>query len=134
MFQSQAVCLSDLTKCKTNANRYTKTSHIDYFFVIASYNLAHWFFAYNYWSLSWRVFLIGKRKPKELYDRNLVLLNAAVCVFTLGMPLVALIVWLINGDERTYYILQTMSNFTLLLYCCFLFDGLARLVRLVQGE
>lgn len=102
--------------------------------MIACYNLAHWFFAYNYWSLSWRVYLIDKNKPKDLYEKKFLLVNVLVCTFTLGMPLIALIVWLANGDEKTYYILQTVSNFTLLLYCCFLFDGLARLVRLVQGE
>lgn len=77
-------------KCEKHLNRYYKFGYTEYFFVIASYNLAHWFFAYNYWSLSWRVFLINKNKPKDLYDKNFFLVNITVCVFTLGMPLVAL--------------------------------------------
>lgn len=103
---------------------------------MASYNLAHWFFAYNYWSLSWRVFLINKNKPKDLYDKNFILLNITVCVFTLGMPLAALFVILSGGekDKRTYFILQTMSTFTLVFYCYFLFDGLVRLVGLRQAD
>ena len=61
-------------------------------------------------------------------------MNAAVSIFTILMPLIALFVWLANRDEKTYFILTTVSNFTLILYCCFLFDGLARLVRLLKNQ
>ena len=119
--------------CDTNDKRYTRKLFVSAFIFTACFNLAHWSFAYNYWQLSLRVFLMNNNKPKDLYDKHFMIVNTAVSVFTVVMPLIALFCALYEY-YRFAGAFQTISTFMLLLYCCFLFDGLVRLARLVKED
>ena len=58
------------------------------FISYATFNLAHWLFAFNYWALSWRVELIKNRMSPDIYNCSLNAVNIVVSLITVLIPAV----------------------------------------------
>ena len=56
------------------------------FLHIASFNLAHWLFAFNYWALSWRVELTKNRMPPDTYNCRLNTINIVMSLINVMIP------------------------------------------------
>jgi hypothetical protein len=56
-----------------------------------TFNLAHWFFAFSYMVLSYRIELTAKKLPADTYNCRLNTVNALVCLFNVVVPA---IVWI----------------------------------------
>ena len=58
-----------------------------------TFDLAHWFFAFSYLVLSYRIELTAKKLPLDIYNCLLNTVNIIVCLFNVVVPA---IVWIYN--------------------------------------
>jgi hypothetical protein len=72
---------------------YTQSADATWFLNIATFNLAHWLFAFNYWALSWRIELIKNQISPDIYNSRLNTLNIAVSMINVLMPAIDWIYW-----------------------------------------
>ena len=57
-----------------------------FFFADTTFNLAHWFFAFSYLALSFRLELTSKALPGNTHNCSLNTVNITVCVFNVAIP------------------------------------------------
>ncbi len=83
-------------------------NHSDLYFQMAqacnftsntAFNLAHWFFAFSYLALSYRLELIAKKLPEDTHNCRLNTVNIVVCLLNVA---VTAIIWIytIKGDYK----------------------------------
>jgi hypothetical protein len=68
-----------------------------YFVYTASFNVAHWLFAFHYWALSYRVELVTKKLPEDAHNCKFSVINLLVCLIN-----VALAAWVWYNNESYY--------------------------------
>ena len=78
------------------------------FTIETTFNLAHWFFAFSYLALSYRMELTAKKLPADTYNCRLNTLNILVCLFNVILPA---IVWIYTAKEekKAYVIANYIS-------------------------
>jgi hypothetical protein len=67
------------------------------FTAYTTFNLAHWFFAFSYLVLSYRMELTAKKLPADTHNCRLNTLNILVCLFNVILPA---IVWIYQAKEK----------------------------------
>ena len=61
----------------------------------ATFNYAHWVFAFNYWALSLKLKLLTLQKPADTYSFPVSIVNWSVTAYTLLVPLIGVILKLV---------------------------------------
>ncbi len=95
----------------------------------ATFNLAHWLFAFSYLVLSYRVELSVKRLPEDIHNCRLNAANVFVCLLNVALPLIC---WVFNIRKK-YKIANItfdIEQMLLVLSCIILIWGIARLSRI----
>ena len=64
---------------------------------ITTFNLAHWFFAFSYLTLSYRMELTAKKMPADTHNCRLNTVNILVCLFNV---IVTAIYWIYSVKEE----------------------------------
>jgi hypothetical protein len=64
---------------------------------VVAFNLAHWIFAFSYFTLSYRLELIAKGLPVDSHNFRLNLVNVIVCLFNVAVPAM---VWIFYIKEE----------------------------------
>lgn len=102
------------------------------FLNISAFNLAHWFFAFNYWTMSLRLELIKNEKSPDIYNCRLNTVNIVVSLITVLIPAIDWV--LANYPEfyKAYFIMAVSSNWCLAFSCAILVWGFLRLIKTVQ--
>jgi hypothetical protein len=98
-----------------------------------SFNYAHWVFAFNYWALSLKLKLLTLNKPADTYSHPVRMVNYSVTAYTFLVPLIALILKLVKMSLASQ-IMFYCSDFSLVICCAFLTDGLIRMVRCMRDN
>ena len=96
----------------------------------ATFNEAHWLFAFNYWALSWRVELIQQKLPPDIYNTRLNTVNIIVSVITILIPAID---WVFVSSTKVYVILGYAENLSLVLSCIILVWGFKRLIKILAS-
>ncbi len=73
------------------------------FISFTAFNLAHWFFAFSYLVLSFRIELTKNKLPEDTYNCRLNAVNIFVCLFNVIVPA---IIW-IYDIKREYKVAGT---------------------------
>ncbi len=94
--------------------------------------MAHWFFAFSYLVLSYRIELTVKKLPKNNHNCWLNTVNIIVCLFNVALPA---IVWIYYARKQ-YYVAEIagyVGQMILVVSCVVLVFGISRLARIVQS-
>jgi uncharacterized membrane protein AbrB (regulator of aidB expression) len=67
------------------------------FLSYATFNLAHWLFAFSYFVLSFRIEMTTKDLPEDTHKFRLVAVNTIVCLFNVAVPA---LVWIYSVKEK----------------------------------
>ena len=115
-----------------NIELYNQLIMASQFLIITTFNLAHWFFAYNYWALSWRIDLVSDRMPAEAYNFRLKIVNIMVCLLTVLMPVIEWLLFIFR-KWKYYTIFAISENLSLVISCGILVSGFKRLIGVVKS-
>ena len=96
-----------------------------------AFNQAHWFFAFSYLVLSYRIELSVNRLPEDTHNCRLNAANIFVCLLNVALPLIC---WLFNVREayNIANIIFYIEQILLVLSCIILTWGIARLARILK--
>jgi hypothetical protein len=86
------------------------------FIATTAFNLAHWFFAFSYLVISYRVELTAKGLPDDTYNCRLNAVNTLVCLLNVVVPAICWI-YFIKVDTKTAEILMDVEQLSLVLSC-----------------
>jgi len=93
-----------------------------------TFNYAHWIFAFNYWALSLKLRLVNLKRPADTYQFHLRVVYWIVVAYICLFPLLGCIFNLMNFS-LAYTIMYLLSDFSLVVSCSILTDGLVRMIR-----
>jgi len=93
-----------------------------------TFNYAHWIFAFNYWALSLKLRLVNLKRPADTYQFHLRVAYWVVVAYIFLFPLLGCIFDLTNLREAST-IMYLLSDFSLVVSCSILTDGLIRMIR-----
>jgi hypothetical protein len=103
-----------------------------------SYNLAHWFLAFGYLVVSFRIELKTKNLPEETHNCKLNTVNILVCLFIVVIPAIS---WICFHDQEIpkneivfEAVIFGVTIFSLVLSCIALVWSICKLARLVSSK
>ena len=111
IFACQLSCTYSYRNLTGGLNHYDLANNILQacdFTLNTTFNLAHWFFAFSYLVLSYRMELTAKKMPEDTHNCSLNTLNILVCLFNVIVPV---IVWIYDdkGEKKAYEIAYDIS-------------------------
>jgi dimeric dUTPase (all-alpha-NTP-PPase superfamily) len=95
---------------------YSLVGNATMFLNVATFDLAHWLFAFNYWALSWRIELIKNHKSPDTYNCRLNTINITMSLITVLIPATD---WVLNSYNlfRDYLFVGLTTNVCLAISC-----------------
>jgi hypothetical protein len=80
-----------------NLDLANQTVEASFYISTVAFNLAHWFFAFSYLVLSYRIELLTNELPEDIHNCRLNVVNIVVCLFNVAIPAIA---WIYDIKEE----------------------------------